>query len=108
MSYEYPEYFLDVPNLDSVSRSLSIMVTKRMHVGMCKTIWYNVQALSTRVQLTTEVHTLVLLLYLSSPGNDPTILSLRSPVCKIGSFTEMLEGLNEKIFVTSFVQNQVQ
>lgn len=84
------------------------MVTKRMHVDVCETIWYNIQALSTRVQLTAEVHTLVLLLYPSYLGNDPTILSLHPPVCRIGSFTEMLEGLNEKIFITSFVQGQLQ
>uniref|UniRef100_A0A2K6R6E4 Very-long-chain 3-oxoacyl-CoA reductase n=1 Tax=Rhinopithecus roxellana TaxID=61622 RepID=A0A2K6R6E4_RHIRO len=33
MSYEYPEYFLDVPDLDNVSLSLYIMVTKRISKG---------------------------------------------------------------------------
>lgn len=28
MSYEYPEYFLEIPDLDNVSLSLFIMVTK--------------------------------------------------------------------------------
>lgn len=34
---------------------------------------------------------------------SPTMLSVRSHVHKIGNFIGMLEGLNEKTFVTSLV-----
>lgn len=41
MSYEYPEYFLEIPDLDNVSFSLSVIVTKRMCLGISETVGYN-------------------------------------------------------------------
>lgn len=43
MSYEYPEYFLEVPDLDNVSLTLYIIVTKGMLTG-----GEEAQAVSTR------------------------------------------------------------
>lgn len=62
MSYEYPEYFLDVPDLDNVSCFLWIVVMERMCAGMGEAIWYNIETLSAGVHLTAEIYTLVLLL----------------------------------------------
>lgn len=48
MSYEYPEYFLEVPDLDNVSLTLYIIVTKGMLTGGEEALWCNAQAVSTR------------------------------------------------------------
>lgn len=59
MSYEYPEYFLEIPDLDNVSFSLFIMVTKRMHESISVAVLKNDFRLSIRVQLS-AIHGLAL------------------------------------------------
>ena len=41
VAYEYPEYFLEIPDLDNVSDSLYLMVTKGMHTGIVEVVRYN-------------------------------------------------------------------
>lgn len=39
VAYEYPEYFLEIPDLDNVSDALYVTVTKGMQTAVVGAVW---------------------------------------------------------------------